>query len=418
MAGRRMIGTAYGLRRPGTSMGEQIALEQAALPKPRNNTDFIGVEIEIEGCELDHAQAGRRLGVHQSGAAGLIPVWTVKRDGSLRNNGLEFVTVPIHVSSLETVLTQLYAYLHRVYPECDFSERCGIHIHADCTNLSAAQLLDFIKLYIIFENPIFNFIGEERKGSNFCVPLHNFSPAGWFHYTELRNERILHHIPHQETAKYSALNPCRLVDLGTLEFRHLEGTWDVQRIVTFASIIQRMKFFAMGTRNDQRIQEFISTANTISNFDQFAREVFTPQYFNHIIPNGYDLKEIEAGVSQAKKFVLGLTNEDHIPSTMILDIFGNEAVAKRIRKFMDRGNGRTPAIRRNEDEDGNELDGEAEEADIGERPISITQAGQRARQRRGTFQEMYGNWATTNFNIATDREVTIVPRTPQEGEEQ
>jgi hypothetical protein len=340
-----MIGTAYGLRRPRFHSGEETLVMANSVPKPRNTSDFIGVEIEIEGCEPDHGMASRRmLAAHLSSPSTLAGVWQVKRDGSLRNNGLEYVTVPIHASSLEFILTQLYAYLRQSYPTCDFSDRCGIHIHTDCTGMSAQNLLDFLKLYIIFENPIFNFIGEERKGSNFCVPLHNFQPSRWFDHTQLSNERILHNIPSLDQAKYSALNPCRLVDLGTLEFRHLEGTWDVQRVVTFASIIQRMKYYAMSSGNSQRIEEFITTANTISNFDQFTREVFSPQYFEHIIPNEYDLKEIEAGVSQAKKFLMGLQGDNYIPSAMIMDVFGNEVAAKRLRKFMERKSApRTPA---------------------------------------------------------------------------
>lgn len=347
MAGRRMIGTAYGLRRPDVSRGEEAAIVRGEVPRPPNKTNFIGVEIEVEGCEADHGTAARRLVLEVTrNNSNFINVWNVKRDGSLRNNGLEFVTFPIHASSLELVLTRLYDYLRGVYSEVNFSERCGIHIHMDCTLFSATQLLNFIKLYIIFENSIFNFIGDERKNSNFCVPLHNFNPSSWFDPSLLMTERILHNIPSQDNAKYSALNPCRLCDLGTLEFRHLEGTWDIQRIVTFASLIQRMKTFVLGTAADRRLAEFIATANTISNFDQFAREVFSPMWFPVIIPDGYDLKQIEIGVSQAKKFVMGLEGETQIQQAMILDVFGNEVAAKRIRAFMEkrqrnRGGGQT-----------------------------------------------------------------------------
>jgi hypothetical protein len=183
--------------------------------------------------------------------------------------------------------------------------------------------------------------------------------------------------------------------------------------VTFASIIQRMKFFAMGTRNDQRIAEFISTANTISNFDQFAREVFTPQYFNHIIPNGYDLKEIEAGVSQAKKFVLGITNDDRVPSTMILDIFGNDVAARRIRKFMDRGNGRTPVVRNNEED---ELDGEAPV----EEPQDREPRDRAALRRGGVSLRGGGGVYSISWDTPTPEsfERAFAIRPAQEGEEQ
>lgn len=65
--------------------------------------------------------------------------------------------------------------------------------------------------------------------------------------------------------KYTALNLKRLVDLGTMEFRHLHGTGDVQEFNTWLSVLENLwklcqrTTISEATLNKQNILEWFET---------------------------------------------------------------------------------------------------------------------------------------------------------------
>lgn len=337
MGGRRMnLHTEFGVPYPSTNGFERFLSDEKIIPAiPERNPirDYIGIEIEIERLE-DYRDVNQKLLTFYSknrttGTALL----TAKTDGSLRNFGVEFVTVPIHVPTAQHVIKDLYTFVQQTYSRAEFSERCGIHIHFDVTRLDIQQILWFTLLYIIYEEDIFKFADSTRKESNFCVPLRSQSPWFWFptNLTDWRNFHAM--LPNADRGKYSAMNFCRVRDIGTVEFRHLSGTWDEEHIVTFIRIIQSIKNIAVNTKMHTELQRFVNEGNTTSCYRQLTDEVFKELSFK-VCPTDDAFQSVEKGIAFVKKFQWLRDTGGFIPPATIMESMSNTEFNEKFTKFI------------------------------------------------------------------------------------
>lgn len=214
-----------------------------------DKSTYLGIEVEVEN-------------VYEY--KGSSPYWRMKDDGSLRNNGREFVTPPIRAWRVEQALTVLLSDLNQ---DVEFTERTSIHVHMNIRTLTVAQLEALILTYLLFEKSLFNFVEKRRYNSVFCVPICE-TPMG-----NNLSQLILNKNPVFGWQKYTALNTLPIIDFGTIEFRHLEGTNDIEKIITWINLILSLKKFAL--RNDpEYIWHRIETLNTTSEYRMFGEEVF------------------------------------------------------------------------------------------------------------------------------------------------
>src|SRR5215213_1967548 len=116
----------------------------------------IGIEVEVENV-VDVARIPKGS------------VWTSKTDGSLRNAGMEFITMPIPASYAPAVLNQLMTQV--LNQHCSFSPRTSVHVHLNVQDLELHQALDYVLLYSIFEKLFYKFAGRGRIRNIFCVPI-------------------------------------------------------------------------------------------------------------------------------------------------------------------------------------------------------------------------------------------------------
>lgn len=332
-----MISYEYGLSKPLTSRYEEELVRAEKLPKYNASAkNFVGIEIEIERMN-NVENVSNLLDTFKNSSDYFSFLWQVHEDGSLRNNGVEFVSLPIHQSSLEGVVGWLYGFIETHYPRAEFTERCGIHIHYDICDISGPQLISWIQLYLIYELLIFKWIGEARKNSNFCVPLQNFSPWLWFPQGPIHSGNVLNNCPSADTAKYAALNITCATRDGSIEFRHLPGTFDTHKIIKFSEIIQKQKKFVLGRGKIEELDKFIETANTISNYQEFTEGVYGPELASLLFSFGKpDIKLIETGITQTKKFIIGQQSNTFRPRPMsISNLLREKENIARINKFID-----------------------------------------------------------------------------------
>jgi hypothetical protein len=234
-----------------------------------------GVELEIENCERGMQVGGMR----------------VETDGSLRNEGLEFITEPMELNSLIPCLTAFFA--KNKLTERNYSERTSIHVHTNCTDLTPTQVASICVIYQVFEKVLFNFIGNDRERNIFCVPWSettvNFRTVNALLANDLYVAKEWH--------KYTALNLNPLTTYGTIEWRHMEGTCDLERIILWLQIIGAIYAYATSLSYEDVLKSVIglnttSQYNTIFNlvFGRFAEQLKYP---------GCDL-DIEDGVLNMK----------------------------------------------------------------------------------------------------------------------
>lgn len=237
----------------------------------------VGVEIEIENCN----------GVGCRG-------WRTEADGSLRNNGVEYKTpYGTRVLGAYTALTQIQAMFAGERFENPgsnvFTERCSVHVHIDVRNLSLEQLNSVLLLYILVENAFFSYAGNERKHNIFCVPLTQ-SIVG---FQELSFQQVIQ----RDAEKYAACNLKALKLFGTIEFRHMEGNDDADRIFTWIILISCLLYYAETVSNDEIMQEIV-TLKYESQYDKFLAKIFGAysQYLR------IDRNVLDEAVSDAKLF--------------------------------------------------------------------------------------------------------------------
>lgn len=220
------------------------------IPATYSGKDVYGLELEIEDQNLEMRPPKGWQGV---------------ADGSLRNNGLEYITSPpLELSSIPKALETLFAKIK--FTNKSYSDRTSVHVHCNMQGMTIDQVKSFCLLYIVLERAFFNFVAQERFENVFCVPLMDFAaPFTLFQALDKRDVR--------RWSKYSALNLLPLLELGTLEFRHMHGTNDVKHIVNWVTAIDCLKQ-ASRKKTFEEWRKQVTALNTTSEYGVFAVEVF------------------------------------------------------------------------------------------------------------------------------------------------
>lgn len=185
----------------------------------------VGIEVELEGITRRPPE---------------FKMWRVTEDGSLRDNGKEFVSCPLREATVPVALNELCSWLKAATYRV--SGRCSVHVHVQASHLTESQFIKTMILYSIVERFVFQFASQERfKYKNkFCVS-----------YEDMNFIRLLSHDVLKRSVpswggdgKYAALNTSRLRDLGTIEFRMREGTGNYHRIYEWYVILRGLIYAA------------------------------------------------------------------------------------------------------------------------------------------------------------------------------
>lgn len=212
-----------------------------------NSTELIGIEVEVENTQF---------------IGEIARPWNVKEDGSLRNQGRELVSDPISAANAPEAL--YYLLVKGLSQECSFNMRTSIHVHINAVDMTDEQIRNMVALYTIFEPALFNFAGRGRWKSVFCVPLNECNQLSHAAIRSLGDGRW---------EKYTALNLRRLADLGTIEFRHLGGTFDVDHVCQWIDMICALKSYAM-RMSTADIRTEIAAMHPYTDYNELCRRVF------------------------------------------------------------------------------------------------------------------------------------------------
>lgn len=215
---------------------------------------LVGIEVEVENVPyyLDH----------------LSPMWKRVEDNSLRNDGWEYVSAPLKGGDIEYALRRLYSELKVHNPKYTFSGRTSIHVHMNARTMTCEQAAAMLLLYVVFEKTLFRFVGGNRDKNHHCVPLSETS------LTQLMVTILNGKLPPEVGwMKYTAVNVLPLSGKGTIEFRQLAGTDDVDRIMTWIHLLMCLKLYCYKRSYSEVVGE-IASLNTKSHYLGFANTVF------------------------------------------------------------------------------------------------------------------------------------------------
>lgn len=212
----------------------------------------VGIEVEVEGDALP---------VHVIG-------WNKLDDGSLRGESCEYVLkkpctrdkVKLYTNRIGKAYKDAGSVIHN-------SDRTSVHIHINIQELSLTQLYNFILLFLILEEPLVNFCGKNRVNNLFC--LRSLDAEGLL--TVLEDCATLNTISNIRGAnvRYASVNIAAVFKFGSLEFRSLNGTNDMERIQKWVEILLKLKDAAIKYPDPIAIVEQFSIKGT----DLWVREI-------------------------------------------------------------------------------------------------------------------------------------------------
>jgi len=274
------------------------ALAQLPVPSQHPYSALLGLEVETENV-------ARKYKDDQTPAG-----WEAKGDGSLRL-GTEFVSCVATEAEMHYLITSLYLFfVEQLKRKPNFSWRTSIHVHLNCRALNTDTLSNLLLLYPVFEMLLFNFADEQRKTSNFCVPIveSNYayrmrrfvcSPSG-----AVKPIFVLA----DQWEKYSALNLSRLPDLGTVEFRHMCGTWDIVKLAQWIGLIGALYDASQRLEHNWVVQQIMGL-NSLSNYTQFQHQIFGNTLSSLLGESESFNKLLSHGVSFAKQCLVKPSEE-------------------------------------------------------------------------------------------------------------
>lgn len=208
----------------------------------------IGVEIELENSKpISEA---------------LKTYWEPKADSSLRGAGIELVT---HLGArVYNALAALSAFgLEQDKQKWEISDRTGLHIHLNVRNLTMSEINSLMILYSIVEDSLFEFVGSWRKHNIFCTPL-----LGSCTDKSTDLQAFIRY-----SRKYCALNTKCITEFGTVEFRHMQTTLDIEKIMCWIFILTLLKRYASQISLEELKKEVLKL-KTRSNYREFYDRIF------------------------------------------------------------------------------------------------------------------------------------------------
>ena len=239
----------YGLNAPKQCVPKALLSGDRAIKIDQvvKSQELIGIEVEIENT---------------NGNGGLNPVWQTHNDGSLRNNGMEFVTLPI---AAEHAPVALYNLFHQYLDSsCCFSPRTSVHVHLNMQDSAPEKVIDLVLMYVVYEKLFYRFTGRGRQKNIYCVPLIDTNLLARF-----SNKRL----ERNDWSKYTGLNLLPVREYGTIEFRHMHGTNDVKKLTTWINLITSLKHY-INNASTNEVRKTIATMGPEFDFRNHMAEIF------------------------------------------------------------------------------------------------------------------------------------------------
>jgi hypothetical protein len=183
---------------------------------------YMGIECEIESVFLREGKAFRDF--------------QITTDNSLRNHGVEFISVPLKPPRLLESFRRLHSEIEYEDHNYAFTPRTSTHIHLNCRHMEELAVRQMLYLYVLFEKYFFLMVDPARIDNIHCVPL---------------SQTVLHQRYNQALVdivytwhKYTAFNLLPLKTQGSVEFRHLHGTDDAVLLERWLSCITNLQELA------------------------------------------------------------------------------------------------------------------------------------------------------------------------------
>lgn len=243
------------------------------VPKTYDVTDkktLLGIEVEVENVP----DAGSLLLLSPTSSGKHQWLWKAVEDGSLRNFGREFVSLPISGDNIMKSLQFLKTSFETTkgLENYEFTNRTSVHIHMNVCDMTVEQVATLLLGYALVEPFLYDtFVGGDRRYNIFSVPITDSSLSN-------QVRRILQGEPKTlfdgilGWQKYTGLNLIPIRSQGTVEFRQMLGTLDLTKLNNWINIILSLKRFALITSLDEA-KSLALSINTTSAYSELITRI-------------------------------------------------------------------------------------------------------------------------------------------------
>lgn len=230
-----------------------IQVQDAAKAK----ADVFGLEIELEGKSIINAPPD------------VMAYWTQHNDGSLRklnpgDQAIEYVSrVPYDIKQTEIALTALFKYLNTPPTKVYESYRTSIHVHLNFGLETFRTIYNFMVLSLLLDELLVSQNGDHRIGNNFCLRAKDAIGQVVSLTHSISSGRSFFNIAQDE--RYSSINFASLMKFGSIEFRSLECTTHLGRVMHWINTLSRIK---------EKARTFDNPVDVIQQYSQMGPKVF------------------------------------------------------------------------------------------------------------------------------------------------
>lgn len=299
-----------------------------------NPNQLVGVEIETENIPTAHGAVWFEKNLR--------PIWMVKEDGSLRGHAYEFISKPAGIGILIPELAQFFK-TTKYTDERNYTDRCSVHVHTNVQDFTPHQLATLCLVYSVVEEVLFEFVnhfkvddpkGKWRDTNLYCVPWNQCR----MNHNIVTNMFSDINYTFRNWQKYTALNLIPVRGLGTVEWRHMHGTADMDKLTLWLNLIGCVMKYAK-ERPFEDVVKTIKTLNDTSAYRQFFTDTLG-EYLTY--DNKFELA-LSQGVVNAKYSMIGLKDFKFKAPSKKASALDMEA---RVQMVMDDALDEGPRIRR------------------------------------------------------------------------
>lgn len=218
----------------------------------------VGVEIEVEGVNLPIRP---------------FDVWSVKRDGSLKGEGYEYISKgAIKLENLRQSMVNLNNRFEKNEAVVNNAHRASVHIHVNVQKRNLNEVFGMLFAWSMAERVWMRLCGKTRESNLFCLPS---SQSG--HQIQFSKELLKcveteswHNFPMK--GKYDALNTDPIILHGSVEFRTFPSSINPDDICEWAGWCTRMVEYGASVDRDNLTKEW---KKVFENPEAFLKTIFS-----------------------------------------------------------------------------------------------------------------------------------------------
>lgn len=267
----------------------------------------VGIEIEFDSF-LGYAEYNTNT-------------WSIHSDGSLSENGCEFVlNKPIKFTSVRPIVEELYESFEKA--NITPGVRAGIHIHINVRELTPVQLVNYICAYISLEEIIFNWFDKSRKGNHFCLRASDSGHLLEQIYNAVKTDDTYIFREENTDIRYAGVNLTSIPKYGSIEFRGMESTLSYEKLIVWVRALENILTYSLEYKDPVKMFSSISEYE----FDSFARNALGDVYKQFSYEKNW-LKDLKTGIRNAQDIAFSRK-------------WGEEEIINIFKEFNKKGQGR------------------------------------------------------------------------------